>query len=41
MKTLRWAPLLLRYARDRLAHIVLAVACPAVYALVPFFAASI
>ena len=34
MKTLRWAPLLLRYARDRLAHIVLAVACPAVYALV-------
>ena len=34
MKTLRWGPLLLRYARDRLAHIVLAVACPAVYALV-------
>ena len=34
MKTLRWAPLLLRYARDRLAHIMLAVACPAVYALV-------
>ena len=30
MKTLRWGTLLLRYARDRLFHIVLAIACPAV-----------
>ena len=34
MKTLRWGPLLLRYARDHLAHLVLAVACPAVFALI-------
>lgn len=34
MKTLRWGMLLLRYARDRLFPIVLAIACPAVFALI-------
>lgn len=34
MKTLRWGTLLLRYARDRLFPIVLAIACPAVFALI-------
>ena len=36
MKTLRWGSLLLHYTRDRLFNIVLAIACPAVYALVCF-----
>ena len=34
MKTLRWGMLLLRYMRDRLFHIVLVLACPAVFALI-------
>ena len=34
MNTLRWGMLLLRYMRDRLFHIVLVLACPAVFALI-------